>query len=58
MKAPQYASLALDATNGNVRDVQKFSRHASPATVMIYDDNRQDRAGQVAEALSERLRRR
>lgn len=49
-------TLALDATNGNIRDVQRVSRHASPATVMIYDDNREDRGGRVTEAVSERLR--
>lgn len=34
-------TAALDATNGNVRKVQKLSRHADLKTLMIYDDNRQ-----------------
>ena len=39
---------ALDATNGDVRAVQKFSRHRDLRTLTIYDDNRQDFHGQVA----------
>lgn len=31
---------ALDATNGNIRAVQRFSRHRDPRTVMVYDDAR------------------
>ena len=34
-------TAALDATNGNVRKVQKLSRHATIDTLMVYDDNRQ-----------------
>ncbi len=34
-------TAALDATNGNVRKVQKLSRHAQIDTLMVYDDNRQ-----------------
>ncbi|BAQ66944.1 tyrosine-type recombinase/integrase [Geminocystis sp. NIES-3709] len=30
----------LEATNGNVRLAQKFSRHSNLNTLMIYDDNR------------------
>ncbi|BAY66914.1 integrase-recombinase protein (plasmid) [Calothrix brevissima NIES-22] len=33
-------TAALDATDGNIRKVQKLSRHADPRTLMIYDDNR------------------
>ncbi|NEO33173.1 MAG: tyrosine-type recombinase/integrase [Symploca sp. SIO3C6] len=33
-------TAALDATNGNVRKVQKLSRHAQIDTLMVYDDNR------------------
>ncbi len=38
----RHASItaALDATNGNVRKVQKLSRHAQIDTLMVYDDNR------------------
>jgi integrase/recombinase XerC len=39
---------ALDATGGNVRSVQKFSRHAKVETVGRYDDARTDLAGEVA----------
>ena len=42
---------ALDATDGNVRAVQRFSRPAKVETVMVYDDNRQDRGGRVAELI-------
>jgi len=34
-------TAALDATNGNVRKVQKLSRHRQIDTLMVYDDNRQ-----------------
>lgn len=44
---------ALDKTNGDVRKVQKFMGHASPATTMIYDDARQDHAGEVASLIAE-----
>ena len=33
-------TAALDATDGNVRKVQKLSRHKQLDTLMIYDDNR------------------
>lgn len=33
-------TAALDATDGNVRKVQKLSRHKNLNTLMIYDDNR------------------
>ena len=39
---------ALDLTKGNVRAVQKFSRHKDVRVLNIYDDNRQDLAGDVA----------
>lgn len=39
---------ALDVTGGNVRQVQRFSRHAKIETLLVYDDNRQDLAGEVA----------
>jgi integrase/recombinase XerC len=47
---------ALNVTNGNIREVMKFSRHRDPKTVMIYDDNRKDVAGKISKKLS-RLRR-
>jgi len=42
---------ALDLTDGNIRAVQKFSRHASPNQVLAYDDCRRDLGGQVADLL-------
>jgi len=33
-------TAALDATDGNVRKVQKLSRHKNLNTLMIYDHNR------------------
>jgi integrase/recombinase XerC len=39
---------ALDRTGGDVRTVQRFSRHADPRTLMLYDDRRRDAAGDVA----------
>jgi integrase/recombinase XerC len=39
---------ALDLTEGDVRAVQKFSRHRNVRVLNTYDDNRQDLAGDVA----------
>jgi integrase/recombinase XerC len=41
-------TYALDATGGDVRRVQRYSRHRDLRTLNRYDDNRQDLAGQVA----------
>ena len=41
-------TVALDSTNGNVRAARKFSRHRSVETLLKYDDNRADLAGEVA----------
>ena len=46
-------TAALDATNGDVRRVQKLSRHADLNTLMIYDDNRKDVQGELSDLLSE-----
>jgi integrase/recombinase XerC len=46
---------ALELTGGNIRMVQRFSRHASADTVQIYDDNRTDLGGRVAELLGRDL---
>ena len=43
---------ALDATGGNLRTVQRFSRHRDVRSLMIYDDNRQDLAAGVAELVA------
>jgi integrase/recombinase XerC len=39
---------ALELTRGDIRAVQRFSRHADPRTVLRYDDCRADRGGEVA----------
>jgi integrase/recombinase XerC len=43
---------ALDRTNGDVRTVQRFSRHADPRTLLLYDDRRRDLAGDVAKLVA------
>jgi integrase/recombinase XerC len=39
---------ALDATAGDVRSVQRFSRHRDVKTLLVYDDARRDLGGEVA----------
>jgi integrase/recombinase XerC len=46
---------ALDATDGNVRKVQKLSRHAKIETLMIYDDNREDIQGELSSMMGNAL---
>jgi integrase/recombinase XerC len=46
-------TAALDATDGNVRKVQKLSRHRQIDTLMIYDDNRTAYQVELSEMLSE-----
>ena len=46
---------ALEATNGDVRSVQKLSRHSNLNTLMIYDDNRRNEQGRVTKLLEELL---
>ena len=50
----RHASIthALDTTRGDVRAVQRFSRHADLRTLTRYDDNRTDFAGSIAAAVS------
>jgi len=43
---------ALDLTNGNFREVQRYSRHKNIQTVLAYDDNRQDKAGEIAKKVA------
>jgi len=43
---------ALDLTRGDVRAVQKFSRHRDLRTLSVYDDNRRDMAGEVAKLVA------
>lgn len=45
-------TTALDLTDGNVRKVAAFSRHAKLDTLMVYDDKRRDFGGEVADAVS------
>lgn len=44
---------ALDVRQGNVREVQRFSRHAKVETVLKYDDARTDVAGSITRVLGE-----
>jgi integrase/recombinase XerC len=46
-------TAALDLTNGNVREVQKFSRHRDLQTVCLYDDSRTDTGGKIASLVAE-----
>ncbi|MBV9467904.1 MAG: tyrosine-type recombinase/integrase [Abitibacteriaceae bacterium] len=48
-------TAALDATGGDVRKVQRLSRHADLRTLSIYDDNRSDFQGEVTGVLSDLL---
>jgi integrase/recombinase XerC len=48
----QAITEALDKTGGDVRRVMKFSRHAKPETLLLYDDARRDDAGEIAELLA------
>ena len=45
-------TAALDASGGDVRKVQKLSRHADLRTLTIYDDNRADAQGEMTGLLS------
>jgi integrase len=45
-------TTGLDETNGNTRAVRSFSRHAKDETVGIYDDERQNVGGRIAELLA------
>ena len=44
---------ALELTSGDVRSVAKFSSHRSIQTVLLYDDARNDVAGQIASLVAE-----
>jgi integrase/recombinase XerC len=46
-------TAALDATDGNLRKVQKLSRHAQIDTLLIYDDNRSNDQQELSELLGE-----
>ncbi|RUQ62004.1 integrase [Azospirillum doebereinerae] len=46
-------TAALDASNGDVRKVQRFSRHRDVRVLQTYDDNRSDFAGEMAALITE-----
>ncbi|MDF5733607.1 MAG: tyrosine-type recombinase/integrase [Rhizonema sp. PD38] len=46
-------TAALDVTGGDVRSVQKLSRHADLNTLMIYDDNRAKAQGKITALLED-----
>ena len=48
----QGITAALDLTGGDVRSVQKFSRHRKLDVLLRYDDNRRDVAGELARRVS------
>jgi integrase/recombinase XerC len=45
-------TLALDLLQGDVRSVQRFSRHADLRTLNRYDDARTDMAGEIAKRVA------
>lgn len=47
------ATRLLELTNGDVRAVQKWTRHKNVQTVIVYDDNRRDLAGDLSRRLGE-----
>lgn len=49
-------TAALDATNGDVRAVQKLSRHSNLNTLMIYDDNRRGEQARITQKLDSLVR--
>ena len=46
-------TAALDATDGNIRQVQKLSRHANINTLMTYDDNRVNYQEEISQILDD-----
>jgi integrase/recombinase XerC len=46
-------TAALDATNGNIREVQKFSRHSQLDILMRYDDCWKDAQGKISDLLGD-----
>lgn len=46
-------TAVLDASNGNVRAAQRFSRHRDVRVLNTYDDNRADLGGQMAALIAE-----
>ena len=48
-------TAALDLSNGDERAAQQHARHPNPQTMIKYDDNRRDLAGDVANGIAELL---
>lgn len=48
-------TAALDASGGDLRKVQRLSRHAKLETLQIYDDNRSDMQGEMTNLLGDLL---
>ena len=48
-------TVALDKTGGDVRRVQKLSRHVKLETLILYDDNRTDQQGEITILLGDLL---
>jgi integrase/recombinase XerC len=46
-------TAALDVTEGNVRKVQKLSRHSNLDTLMVYDDNRTKDQLEISDLLAD-----
>ncbi len=46
-------TAALEATNGDVRRVQKLSRHVNLNTLTVYDDNRLSHQGEISDLLAD-----
>ena len=46
-------TAALDATGGDVRKVQKLSRHSNLNTLLVYDDNRLNLQGELSDLLAD-----
>ena len=46
---------ALRLTGGDIPRAMRFSRHKSPAVLMVYDDRRTDDGGKLAEMIGERF---
>jgi integrase/recombinase XerC len=48
-------TAALDLTAGDIRAVQKFSRHRDLKVLTVYDDTRRDLGGEVARRVAEEV---
>jgi integrase/recombinase XerC len=49
-------TTGLDKTSGDVRSVRLFSRHRDIGTLLVYDDQREDRGGSVARLVAAAVR--